>query len=190
MSLFIRTFVCVELPEQHRRTLAVTLKSLKKNFSEIKWVSPQTLHLTLKFCGEQSEDTIGCFSSYIKEELQLRRLDPFLITLGSAGAFPSLKRPRTLWIGVTEGGDPLLSLVELVEKAGLRAGVEKEKRIFHPHLTLARIRPGTFVSPQLEEELGRQNFNSLSWKVSSIVLMKSELRPEGAQHTPLETYSL
>lgn len=190
MLRHMRTFVCVDIPEQYRKILASKLFFLKKNFPDIKWVHPKTLHLTLKFCGEQPEDVVNFFSSLITQELQNSSLGSFTVSLNSVGGFPSLSRPRTLWIGVDKGKKDLCFLEGLLERAGEKTGFEKEKKTFHPHLTLARIRTNSSITPELIETLKKYTFHDIVWKVESITLMKSDLRPEGANYTPLETYLL
>ncbi|WP_024822948.1 RNA 2',3'-cyclic phosphodiesterase [Aminobacterium mobile] len=190
MPVFIRAFVCIEIPEEERKKIASVLSLLKKEYPNLKWVAPSGLHVTLKFCGELQEDQLQLFSSSLKKSLAQAVTKPFQIRLGSIGGFPSLRSPRVLWVGVSEGAPVLEELKNIVETSGFSAGLEKEERPFHPHLTLARIRYGKGVPQELEERLKKIDFSGLRWEAHQMILMQSQLRPEGPFYTPLETYSL
>ena len=105
------------------------------------------------------------------------------------GAFPSLKSPRVVWIGIEDQGGQLVRLQNQIEKEMANLGFEEEKRAFSPHLTLGRVR-----SPRGKDELVKylldereRVFGEIN--VDRVILFKSELKPTGAVYTVLKEFS-
>ena len=181
MSL-VRAFVAVLPPDAALDELQGCLKRLKP-LARLRWVTRAQLHLTLRFLGERTPELL----EKVKTELQTVRMEPFTVTFGSAGAFPNLAQPRVLWLGVDQGSEALTGLAGRVESAVERAGVEREPRPFRSHLTLARVdEKGRKLPPSLVSALQALS-PTLAWRCEGFSLMKSELTPRGAVHTPLAT---
>lgn len=178
----VRLFVAVSISDQARNALADLIKNLENNASGVRWVKPTNLHLTMKFLG----DVAGSKISNLKEALDLSvvELNPFRYELKGVGCFPNYKRPRVVWIGVEDFSKQLVTLQENIEEQFLQVNIPKEKRKFHPHLTVARIKDNKKINPLLA---GYQNYNfgPFTNDVSEVLLMKSELRPSGAEYTCL-----
>lgn len=185
----IRSFVCVELDEATKKRLASWLKGLSERISGLRWVSPEGLHVTLKFCGEMPPDQVE------RMNLELARLEghmvsPFELTLAGVGAFPHLRQPRVIWLGIAGEVQALHSLWRQVEMAAKRAGLPPEVRPFHPHLTLARVKNPKDVPLSFLQELSQEDASFGPWTVETLTFMRSTLMPEGANYSPLARYKL
>ncbi len=182
----VRLFVALDVPEQVREKLAELSARLKKTCLSARWVRLESVHITLKFIGEVSLETVE------KIRVALGSLPPFPpIALGFAGLgfFPSARRPRVFWAGVE--ADPQLAVLAGAVEAKLEPlGVPAEKRDFHPHLTLARFDSpqGTQALAAEVEALGAPEFGSETFR--EFHLYRSVLKRSGAEYTRLVTYPL
>jgi 2'-5' RNA ligase len=118
---------------------------------DVRWVRLDGLHLTLRFLGPTPEDLIGPTIAAV-EAVAANAAGPIPIELSGSGTFPSGRRPRTLWIGVSDGVDALTALADQTEAALVAAGWPSDDRPFRPHLTLARsdgVAAGPLVAGRL-----------------------------------------
>jgi 2'-5' RNA ligase len=149
----------------------------------VRWVNPEKIHLTIKFFGSVEESRIDSIFKSIEEPI--RDTSPFSIKVRGIGAFPNLRNPRVIWMGLADGREVLISLQKQIEAQLEKIGFEPEDRPFEPHLTLGRMKS----SRGKEELVGRmekhkeEEFGDL--KVERVVLFKSDLRPSGPIYTPL-----
>ncbi len=198
-----RGFVAIALPDEIRSRCARLLATLRGGARQVSWVKPENLHLTMKFLGNtrpsQAERLLASLAH------KAMKLSPFEIAFGGLGAFPTLRRPRIIWVGVSEGAGSLEDLAAKVEGAAAKAGFSRESRRFSPHLTLGRVkiarrRSGTpsaqtvsekRVSEDLQTLLARADPGPLGrFTVREMVLIESRLSPEGAVYTPLARVKL
>jgi len=182
-----RAFVCVTMPEEELGRLDAFVGGLR-GFSGFKWVKKEQFHITLKFLGDVTPGQITALDTNFS---RLGGVRPFDVSLGGLGAFPSAARPKTLWLGVGEGADSLSRLASFVGRASEASGCERERRKFHPHLTLARTRAEsgeTALSDELAEKFS--HIPPISWTCGSFTLMRSTLDPAGAIYTPIGRYAL
>ena len=149
----------------------------------MRWVSPEKIHLTLKFFGSIEESRIDSIFKSIDEPI--RSTLPFSLKVRGVGAFPQLKNPRVIWMGLVEEREALTSLQKQIETQLEKVGFQPEDRPFHPHLTLGRMRSSRGkgdlvgrIEKHKEEEFG-------DLQVERVVLFKSDLKPTGPIHTPL-----
>ena len=181
----IRAFLCIELPEFIRRSIGKAEEPLRSKRPELKWVHEKNLHITLKFCGECPPGIVEEFAASYGKFCGSESLSPFSLTLGSPGALPSLSRMSTLYAGLQGQLQSLSAAAERAGEAAEKSGMERNTRLFLPHITLARARtPLRLFREELPE------FPPLDWTVNSIVLMKSTLRPAGPEYSPLFTWPL
>jgi 2'-5' RNA ligase len=136
----IRTFIAIEVGNDVKARAADLIKRLKKAEADVNWVEPQNMHITLKFLGNVPNVEVPdvCRIAQVVAE----EFEPFEIEFAGAGAFPDVKRPKTLWIGVVqdEGFGRLEALVNrLEERLQSDMGFARERRRFHPHLTIGRV---------------------------------------------------
>lgn len=160
----------------------------------VRWVSPETFHLTLQFLGETPK------VEEIKTALATVRAEPVTVTFRSAGFFPNPDRARVFWIGV-ESDKRLQHLVNEIGAALLPLDFKREQEEYHPHLTLARAgsgrphaRPGDKAAPGLQQVRGRvesmpvPQFGTMT--ATEFILYQSTLTPTGSRYSKLERYRL
>jgi len=177
----LRTFVAVSVADALKEAVADLIDSLKTAGADVKWVKPENLHLTLKFLGDVDEARVDEIARAIS--IGSEGTESFDISLAGVGAFPSVRRPKVVWVGVDRGKDFLVSLSERVEDRLALLGFEKEKRKFSPHLTIGRLRregrPG-----DLPNRLAVQ-FDGGECRIDRVRLMKSTLTPQGPTYEEL-----
>jgi len=176
----IRTFVAVDLPEEHRRLLTDYLRRCAGLAPGYRWVTPDSLHLTLRFLGNVQAAALEA----VRDRLEGVRAAPFRLALDGRGVFGPRAAPRVVWLGVGEGLDACAALAASVEAACQAAGMEPEERPFRAHVTLARQigererLPALPDPPELEP-----------WTVEDFVLYESRLRQQ-PRYVPLDRYPL
>ncbi|MFC1963463.1 RNA 2',3'-cyclic phosphodiesterase [Chloroflexota bacterium] len=188
----IRTFIAIELPEPVREALSQILSRLEgRGHSPIKWVDPESIHLTLKFLGNISARRVAEITmAYAGASTGA---SPFRLELDGLGAFPNLRTPHVVWVGM--GGEiaNLLKLQKNIERALVPLGFPAEKRVFSPHLTLGRVRDRMSASERhsLGELVASLKVDSTpSFEVDSVSLIRSTLTREGAIYSRLASVVL
>ncbi|MBP9027948.1 MAG: RNA 2',3'-cyclic phosphodiesterase [Aminivibrio sp.] len=181
----VRSFVCIPLPEAVKRIVGDRAAAIRREHSGLKWVEKELYHITLRFCGEHPLSVLEEFRKNAETALSGNRPGPVFLRLGQPGAFPGMKRARTFFIGIEGETEKLARIAELIESAAAAAGMGKENRSFHPHVTLARARQSEeIVPPSFQVE------RSGEWSAKNILWMKSELRPSGPEYFLLQEWSL
>jgi 2'-5' RNA ligase len=175
----LRCFIAIDLSDQIKKELADLIEVLKKSEGDIKWIRPENLHLTLKFLGSTPEELIPKISESLSDIISSYR--PFCIKIYGTGTFPGGKNPRVIWVG-TEGSETLEILKRDIEKAMSSFGYQEEDNDFRPHLTIGRVRSrkGMIETSNRLGDFEGKDFGTLC--VDRIKLMKSELRPKGAEY--------
>lgn len=183
----MRCFVSINLPETLKREIHAAIEGLKKGNPDVKWVSAENLHITLKFLGNTGEDVAQQLAQ--KLSLLADRHFSFSIDLRGIGLFPDVRRPRVVWIDLFDT-ETLKQLQGEVEEAALTLGFEREDRPFSPHLTIGRVRSSLGKDHLLRamETLKDRDFGNI--EVNTFSLMKSDLKPTGAQYTTLSEFHL
>jgi len=188
----IRSFIAIELPDEAKEGLARLRNELQRNeHGFVKWVDPGGIHLTLKFLGNIPAGQVAEITGAIGEATQ--GISPFHLEISGLGAFPSVRQPRVLWVGVGGETDKLSRLQQNVDSALAALGFAREERPFAPHLTLARVREGTSGPERrsFSELLGSATFeNKYPVEVEAVKLMRSELTRAGAIYSSLSVVRL
>ncbi|HEV7889930.1 MAG TPA: RNA 2',3'-cyclic phosphodiesterase [Pyrinomonadaceae bacterium] len=180
----LRVFCSVELPDELRSRVAERARRLRTDFPDVRasWEKPEKLHLTLKFLGDVEPARVEALSSAAARAAANR--EPFELIIEEPGTFPPHGQPRVLWLGIVDASGSLALMQRALETECAAVGFPRESRDFRPHLTLARIR-----SPQGARELAAAHretpFEPQRFKVSELVVMRSELGPGGSRYTPL-----
>jgi 2'-5' RNA ligase len=191
MSL-IRAFIAIELPVELRPELAALETLLKKNSPlVIKWVDPASIHVTLKFLGDTSDAIIDKLLLAMAESVV--GITPFVLETRQLGEFPSIDRPKVIWVGVNGELDKLARLRDNIEKNTEVLGFKREFRPFSPHLTLGRVRDGARLNEiqRIGKLINETTFTALhNIDVKHINLLKSQLTAAGAIHTVIGTVKL
>jgi len=188
----IRSFIAIELPEEVKtglRRIQTELKLPEHTF--VKWVAPESIHLTLKFLGNISPQKVTEITEVMEQASQ--GVSPFHLEVTEVGAFPNLRQPRVLWLGIKGAIDKLVAWQQRIDSGLVPLGFSKETRPFTPHLTLARLRDG--ASPKDRVSFGEMIMKTpveVSYKinVNSLSLMKSQLLPGGAVYSRLAEVKL
>ncbi|MFA5629294.1 MAG: RNA 2',3'-cyclic phosphodiesterase [Dehalococcoidales bacterium] len=182
----IRAFIAIELPQSLKEELAKLQEKLKANTSCVKWVSPDSIHLTLKFLGDIEKTNVNLIASAMDEAA--RKISPFSLCVGELGAFPNSRRIQVVWVGLEGASDTLDKLYLSLESEAEKIGFPPEKKAFKPHLTLGRI--GMHVSESERQKFGelvqKSSANiSYTFEAADISLMQSTLTPQGAIYNRL-----
>jgi len=187
-----RLFVAIELPDAIGEALEAPLRSLDPLDAVVRR-SPRTgIHLTLAFLGMVDPARVPEIA--VRLRAATSGAAPFTVEVGGAGMFPSVSRPQVLWVGV--GGDDRSRLLELAGRVAeqlRQAGFEPEKRAFHPHLTVGRVRrpPRPPEQQVLREWLAQWRDRAYGrLPVSAISLMRSQLSTGPPTYTQLQTFRL
>ena len=140
-------------------------------------------HLTLKFLGEVPPDRVGDIGRALERALQ--GAFAFPVTYAGLGAFPSSRRPRVVWVAISQGAEEIQQLARRVEDALAGLGFPREDRPFHPHVTVRRVRGPRDErwAMDLLSRHGQTTFASAA--VDSVLLLESHLHPSGARHEVL-----
>lgn len=183
----MRCFIALDVSGGVRHSIAGVIETVKGLSRSVRWVSPGRIHLTLKFLGEVSAETAG----RIQEQLSLLcgRHGPFVLTVSGAGGFPDLRHPNVLWAGINES-EPLMLLHRDLEQSMAGLGFGKEDKPFSPHLTIGRVKGREGLEDVVREWSGLKDMIFGSISVEEILLVKSTLKPSGAEYSRMAGFKL
>lgn len=187
----MRTFIAIELPKEIRENLTQLQERLKALSLDVKWVSQENIHLTLKFIGESDEKKVDRTKEILEEVA--RENTCFTATLSSICVFPDVKFPRIIWVGIGQGDEKIKAIVKNLEDKIAKLGIPKEERPFLSHITIGRIKSPKNKDRLIQEieNLGQEFINStFSFAVNKITLFKSTLKPQGPIYEILKEASL
>src|SRR5580692_1277703 len=198
----MRLFIALDIDDEIRGHIIRFVEGVSGFAPEARWAKPDSLHVTLKFIGEQQEPML----EEIKSTLGRIEASTVALQFRGYGFFPTAKAPRVFWIGI-EAGPELATLAAAVDQQTARLGVPKEDRAFSPHLTLARggVR-GTRSSGsphRQREDRPNRSFQRLQEKLAALptpefgtmtahefFLYQSELGRGGSRYTKLSRFAL
>jgi len=183
----IRTFIAISVPGEIKKNISDLQRKLKQSKGIVKWIRTESMHLTLKFLGDVEEKRILSVADAVQHAAGPQQ--PFTISLGGTGVFPHPGRPRVLWVGVNQGKEILTSLAGSIDNSCTDLGFKPEKRKFSAHLTLGRVKSQQGIEHTLRD-MNTADFQAGSFQADRIIVMQSELKPEGARYTPLHTIKL
>lgn len=192
MSEKLRTFIAIDTPPEFKVQAEQIQNELAVLNAPVKWEKSTKLHLTLKFLGTIDTALIENVESKLQHIILNRR--PFWLRYNGLGCFPNTSNPRIIWIGCNPLSSDFEKLHRSIENACAEIGFEREKREFHPHITIGRvkIRSGKDrrAIPDLIKKMENLTFDALENEVHSVLLMKSELHPDGSVYSILKQFSL
>jgi len=184
----LRSFIAIELSPLIKAKIEEIQNKLKSLTSEVRWVRPEGIHLTLKFLGNIEEERIPEISDIIRK--CSTDTTSFTLKVHSLGAFPNEKNPKVIWVGAEDNSGTLGKLQQFLENRLSTIGFKVEKRAFSPHLTLGRLKSpkgGSRLTQGLEDY---KYFDFGTFEAKEVCLFKSELKPGGAIYTKLKTFPL
>lgn len=182
----IRAFIAVDIPPVVREQIAELQDGFKSLELDVAWVKPANFHLTLKFLGNINPDRISEINEILNAKLALT--PGFMTTVGAVGMFPSLDRPRVLWVGLES--QALVALQNNIDSCLVQAGFEPEPKKFSAHLTLGRIKSSKGKNILQQTLKTMQKPDIAPFTVSSVKLYESLLTAKGSIYTLLEEFKL
>lgn len=185
-----RLFVAIDLTERTRGVVRAAQAAARDAGFAARWIEPSSAHLTLKFLGDTDHTLVAPLCATLRGIGAHH--SPFSLRTGSVGAFPNERHPRVLWLGLAGDLAPLLAVQRAIDTALVPLGFPREARPFRPHLTLGRPREGGAMPPigALATAQGALGAVAVSFPVTSILLIRSELGRGGARYTTLCTLPL
>jgi len=194
----MRLFVALDIEDEIRERIARFLDGVRGFAPDARWARPESLHVTLKFIGEQPEQAVR----NITEALQTNESGTLEIDFRGYGFFPSARAPRVFWIGIAASSE-LTSLAKAVDAKLATLNIPKEEHAFNAHLTLARSKGGS-GSPRKQVGDGpNRSFQRLQEKLAALptpefgtmtarefFLYQSQLAPGGSKYTKLAAFKL
>ena len=177
----LRLFIAVEIDAAVRQNVVQLQRALGVVAPSVKWVEPHNLHVTVLFLGEvEDRELHGLFKMLTKV---CAKAVPFDLRLGGVGAFPTPRRPKTLYAGVTAGAEKLQGLYAAIEEPLLDlGGYRQEERAYTPHLTLGRVTgdDGDALSLELPKQAA---WTGGQMEVAELAIYTSESRKTGYEYT-------
>lgn len=194
----MRLFIALDIDEAIRERIARFVEGVYNFAPDARWVKPESMHVTLKFIGEQPEAKIDS----IKASFKAVSGSAPAIQFRGYGFFPTPRSARVFWIGM-ESGPELAALAAAIDETMPTLGIPKEDRAFTPHLTLARA-GGRSGSPHRQKEdrpnrvfqvlqnrlatLPTPDFGSMT--ANEFFLYQSQLSPKGSKYTKIARFAL
>ncbi len=184
----IRAFIAITPPTTLQQTMAEVRQVFERLSVPWRWVTPDHIHLTLRFLGNVSDESVSSLHQAMAQTAQGQTAFP--LRARALGCFPHPARARVLWVGLDDPSQALERLNERLMAALIPLGFPSEDRPFHPHLTLARAQnrvPSSRLLPMLQTY---QNRDFGEFLVMQIHLVQSQLHRGGALHTILHSVTL
>jgi 2'-5' RNA ligase len=194
----MRLFIALDLDDAIRARIARFMDGVGPFAPDARWVTPESLHVTLKFIGEQPDDSVD----RIRLALRAFAAPTSEIHFRGYGFFPTAKSARVFWIGM-DAGPQLAALAAALDDVTAALGIPKEDRAFSPHLTLARSRGSSGAPRSLTTDKPNRAFERLQEKLASrptpefgtmtpreFFLYQSQLSPKGSKYTKLAAFEL
>jgi RNA 2',3'-cyclic 3'-phosphodiesterase len=184
----MRLFVALEISEAVRENLAAIRNNFSSIDSQVRWVPPQNLHVTLKFIGSVPQEKL----EPIIEALRRVRADkPVKLNFRGMGGSSA----GVYWIAI-EPCPALEALAAHIDHSLEPLGIASENRPFNPHVTVARFKDRKILRKL--DELMRENgslgkghypkcdFGSMS--ASEFHLMESATLPSGPIYSEVQSF--
>lgn len=185
----VRLFLGVEISLQAVHDLTAVAEALRRRARaggpRVRWVAPETYHVTLKFLGWTPPEAIAAIRDALAGPVAGQ--GSFDITGRGLGAFPRPDRARVLWAGVDDPSGGLPRLAGMVEDGLEHLGFAREQRPFHAHVTLGRVRDQEDVSELLETS-SEQVFRKTS--IAAVTLFESVLKSTGSEYRMRARFAL
>jgi 2'-5' RNA ligase len=187
----VRAFIALNLDLRTTRRVADLQAKLHQALgpksAQLRWVPPTNLHVTMKFLGAIDAPLVTAIRDAIRPIAAKTRT--FRARARGLGAFPDLTSPRVLWLGTDAEGGAIDGLAAAIEDALHGIGIAKDKRKFHAHVTLARVKDAGGLSlGALFEQVGSSDCGD--GPVSEVVVYRSDTKPSGAEYEALERIPL
>jgi 2'-5' RNA ligase len=194
----MRLFIALDIDDAIRVRITRFVEGVSGFAPDARWMKPESMHVTLKFIGEQPEAAV----EQIKQALTAVAGEAADIHFRGYGFFPTAKSARVFWIGL-EAGPQLAALAASVDDKMASLGIPKEDRAFSPHLTLARGAGSSGSPHRSKTDAPNRTFQRLQEKLAVLstpdfgtmtarefFLYRSQLSPKGSKYTKLAGFAL
>jgi 2'-5' RNA ligase len=194
----MRLFIALDIDDAIRERIARFLEGVSGFVPDARWAKPESLHVTLKFIGEQPEPAV----QRIKQTLSSIQSGIPEINFRGYGFFPTAKSARVFWLGM-EAAPQLAAMAAAIDDKMATLGIPKEDRAFSPHLTLARSAGGSGSPRRSRTDAPNRTFQRLQEKLAALstpefgtmtarefFLYQSQLSPKGSKYTKLAGFAL
>jgi 2'-5' RNA ligase len=194
----MRLFIALDIDDAIRDRLTRFVEGVQNFAPEARWMKPESLHVTLKFIGEQPDSAVDP----IKHALATVAIGTPEIRFRNYGFFPTSKSPRVFWVGM-EASPQLAALAAAIDDQTAALGIPREDRPFSPHLTLARGAGGSGSPRRSKHDAPNRVFQRLQEKLTALptpefgtitprefFLYQSQLSPKGSRYTKLARFEL
>jgi RNA 2',3'-cyclic 3'-phosphodiesterase len=192
----MRLFIALDIDDAIRERISRFAEGVQAFAPDARWVKPESLHVTLKFIGEQPEETVMQIENALKNVSR----NAVEIHFHSYGFFPTAKAARVFWIGM-DASPQLVALASSIDETMAMLGIARQDRAFSPHITLARVGSGAprwrkkdgpnRIFQRLQEKLaamGAPEFGTMTAR--EFFLYRSQLSPKGSQYSKLARFCL
>lgn len=182
-----RCFIAVDIDYAIRRELASLQRRLQRTHADVKWVKPDSIHLTLAFLGNVPIDRIRPLESALDRALCGQ--DRFPLVFTGTGSFGKPRHPRVIWAGI-KNCPSLIALQHKVVASLQETNVAFDGRPFSPHLTIGRVKTSKHAAGLIEALEQEQKTEFGCVEIAEALLIKSVLTPSGAEYSVLHRTAL
>jgi RNA 2',3'-cyclic 3'-phosphodiesterase len=195
-----RLFIAVPLPDAVRAFVAEIIRDLQGDDWPVRWVHAGSGHLTLHFLGDTPPENAELLRLALGEAIEPH--EAFDLRTADLGAFPAMKRPRVLWLGLWGPAHRLESIRDDIGVVLESFEFELDEKPFHPHITLGRLRDTRNVRVRDLPQKIRARFDALAeggivthdkpvpFPIREVQLVRSHLSHEGARYEVIQSYPL
>ena len=186
----MRCFLALPLPAAICRGMTAVQEGLRASCggADVRWARPEASHLTLQFFDDVDRERMLRLVPALGAEVATHRIGR--LALQGVGAFPSPRRARVLWLGVTDGATEVTHLADALRRVTEPLGIPPDARAFTPHVTLGRVRTPQRGADVVAAVAACAPSEAGVWTPEAVVLFESRLQPSGAVHEPLATLPL
>jgi len=179
-------FIAIDLPENLKEKILGVIKNFDKTVANINFVTDENLHITLKFLGEVREDDVNSIVNILSNIAKEK--EEYNLNVNGFGFFGNPKFIKTLWLGIHEGKN---ETIELMEDLNVKLeNVKREDFKPSPHLTVGRVKTADNHSGLINEIRKLKDIDIGTFHVKEITLKKSVLTPEGPVYSDIKSFQL
>jgi len=182
----MRLFIGIDLGKEVKDKVTALINEFRGEKFDVNWISPENLHITLKFLGDVNEGKVKEIENQIQEAL--KDVKPFLVSFQNTGFFASHNFIRVVWFGVKEGEEQLKGLIKILDQK--LNYIRKNQFSPEVHITIGRVKSARNKETLIEkiEEMKNVKFGEL--RVKEIKLKKSILSGKGPVYSDLRGFPL
>lgn len=180
----IRLFIALDLPKEVKTYLSQIIEDMKSKGANIKWVTADNIHLTMKFLGNTEPSKVDLIKNALNNTIKITK--PIETNLSILGGFPNLNKPRVIWIDIEKNRELIIRTAKDIETSLTDVGFETENKKFTPHLTLGRVKDLQNFEI-LDSYLQNLQLKPFDFIFESLSLIKSTLTQQGPIYKKLHT---